>query len=97
MKRRTAGFLESEDALLVAYSTDGSEAHRMLGDTVPGVEVGSVSGAIRALVLAGHGFLESERLRRAYDQAVATGEPDSEAEDWYRALASGIVEPWAAE
>lgn len=94
MKRRTAGFLDSEDHLLIAYSTDGTEAKDALERVVSDVPVDSVSSAIRALVLAGHRSLEAERLRRSYDAAVAAGDLDEEATAWYRAVATTLAETW---
>ena len=97
MKRRTAGFLELEDELLIAYSTEGTPGNDSLARVVPEVPVGSVSTAIRALVLAGHRALEAERLGRSYDAAVEAGELDAESEAWYRAVATTLSEIWESE
>ena len=96
MKRRSAGFLDFEDDLLVAYSTDGPARHA-LTRAVPDVEVDSVSSAIRALVIAGHRSLEAEQLRSSYDAAVAAGEVDDETAAWYRAVAITLGEIWDSE
>lgn len=97
MKRHSAGFLEEEDRLLSRYANSGTEPNRALSRIVPEVEVDSVSSAIRALVLAGHRTLETERLRRAYDAAVAAGELDEESAAWYRAVAVTLAETWAED
>ena len=97
MKRHSAGFLEEEDRLLAAYSQAGSVAQRDLQRIVPEVAVDSVSSAIRALVLAGHRALEADRLRHAYDSAVAAGELDDETAAWYRAVAITLADSWEGE
>jgi hypothetical protein len=94
MIRSSAGFLEEEQALLAAYSTPGTESHEALQERVPGVDVSSVSSAIRALVLVGHQSLAEERLRRAYDAAIEAGEFDDESRDWYSATDASIVALW---
>ena len=96
MKRRSAGFLDAEDDLLVVYSTAGP-AHRALRRAVPDIEVDSVSSAIRALVIAGHRALEAEQLRQSYGAAVAAGDVDAETAAWYRAVAATLAEIWDEE
>lgn len=97
MNRHSAGFEEVEQSMLVAYATPGTELHRALRGHLPGMEVSSISSAIRALVLVGHHALEEERLRQAYDTSMAAGEFDGETRDWYRAVDAGIVSVWAGE
>jgi hypothetical protein len=97
MKRRTIGLLDHEAALVSLYATPGSEPHAALDDLVPEVAVHSESSAIRALVLAGHRTVEEERLRRAYDRAVAAGEVDEEALAWNAAARGVAAVLWAQE
>ena len=96
MKRRTAGFLDAEDDLLVAYSTEGTPGREALQQVVPEVPVDSVSSAIRALVIAGHRSLAVDQLRQSYDAAVAAGDVDEEAASWYRGAATTLAEIWDA-
>ena len=41
--------------------------------------------------------LAAERLRRAYDAAMAAGEFDDEARAWYRTVAITLATVWDAE
>jgi hypothetical protein len=79
LDRRTVNFAPGEASFLDRYKEPDTPEHRALLHLLPDVATDSDSSVIKALVRLGHGRIEEETMRLAYDRAVDNGEFDAES------------------